>query len=124
MPITTTTLAKSGLRTTTSALHPLASFPVPDNSSVRTELTVVARATDGTTATWRVEACCKRTGGGIVVMVQGDKSVVEPRRDGAASGWSVQANPSGNSLQVQVKGDPSLAVDWQVTGSLVLFAPA
>lgn len=119
----TETLHQSILRTTNNTFQSLRSYAIPDEATVRTNLTVLARATDGTSASWRVEACCKRVAGGGVSLIQGGASVVEARKDGGASGWNVQVNANGNSLEVKVKGDSSLNVDWQVTGPVLIFQP-
>lgn len=117
------TLNNSLLRTTNNGLQTLRSYPMPDQSTARTDLTVIGRATDGLSASWNVEVCCKRVAGAGVVLIEPNEGVLQARKDTGTSSWTVQVAANGNNLEIKVKGDATRNVDWQITGSIVIFAP-
>lgn len=117
------TLNTSLLRTANNVFQLLRAYAIPDKSTVRTDLMVIGRATDGTSASWSIEVCCKRVGGAPVVLVEPSEGILQARKDMGASGWNVQAGANGENLEIRVKGDNSHEVDWQVTGAVSIFTP-
>lgn len=124
MPDSIETMKQSLLRTSNNVFQTVKAYPMPDQSSARTDLIVIGRATDGTTASFSVEVCCKRVNGGNVVLVEPSEGIIQARKDAGASGWNVQAASNGENLEIKVKGDNSHQVDWQVTGAVKIFSPS
>jgi hypothetical protein len=117
------TLNKSLLRTSSSVFQSLKLYSIPDGGSARTDFMVLARATDGTTASWSIQVCCKRVTGGNVVLIEPNEGVIQARKDPGASGWNVQAAGNGENLEIKVKSDNTHQVDWQITGPITVFVP-
>ncbi len=99
--------------TTTNALTPLATIPLPDDTAIQIEVHIVARRTDSPArAAYIRRACVYREAGGNVTL-QGLVDSPFTRESPTASVWNATIVVSGTDLIIQVKGQTGHDVNWK-----------
>jgi len=84
---------------------------LPENSASAVDAEIIALATDGSAARYRIAGLFKRATG-TASQVGATAAVVPAIED--VAGWAVQFSTSGNSALVQVQGDAARVVGWTV----------
>ena len=90
-----------------------------NNQTIRVDMLVMARATDGTSAMWQVTGEVETTGGAnLRAIPAGLINIFSPRKDVAAALWDADFTLSGKNIIVRVKGDPVKSVGWYLRGEI------
>ena len=123
MGATFTTLSNE-LQTFDGLPQPAGSFDIPPNSTAIVDITVVARALDGTSKVFFHKSLLNRVPSGevqITSLINNSQNVIN---DVAATFWSfeISANLQGQ-IQLTYTGATGVTIDWRHDGSISFFQP-
>lgn len=110
------------IQTTDGIPQPSGAVDVPTNSTVVIDLTVVARALDGTSRTFFHKSMATKSGQlQVVSLINNLQSVIG---DIATTLWSfsVGINPQ-NQIEFTIAGAAGVTIDWRTDGTVYFFQP-
>lgn len=118
-----TTPVDAIIRTTDGATHEVFRFPCDRQRLYRADLTIFGVDMGASFASKSVheEFTWKRDmGDAIVVGTERVSDIYEP----AAASWQPDVHASGSDIVFTVRGAAGRAIDWMLTGTVSLYAPA
>lgn len=97
-------------------------YPVPSGASILAKTKIIARASDGTSASWQIDATAKNLAG-VMSIIGTVSNLLSPQKDTAALLWNATITNSGTDVTVQVTGGIATTINWFCIVGVDVFSP-
>jgi hypothetical protein len=118
-------MAAGQVQTIGASPKPVWAYTLSDNTVAEVVASVLARDSNGNSATYKRRASVKRQQGGLATLIQGVDVIGVDKADIAA--WIDPMNPiveidvAGNDVRLRVKGVANTTINWFADIEVTLF---